>query len=146
MSINERLYQIDQLLNGRTFVTFQELMERLEISRSTLKRDLAYMRDRLNAPIVFDREVGGYRLEKQSGNLKYELPGLWLNLDTNEVIVVDYKATSKNDEVTLDAEWQDGHKNQMEFYQWLLRNNGLKVANQGWFVYCNGLKELNAGI
>jgi predicted DNA-binding transcriptional regulator YafY len=39
------------------------------------------MRDRLNAPIVFDREVGGYRLEKQSGNLKYELPGLWFNAD-----------------------------------------------------------------
>jgi len=68
---------------------------------------------------------------------------LWLNLDTNEVIVVDYKATSKNDEVTLDAEWQDGYKNQMEFYQWLLRNNGLKVANQGWFVYCNGRKDLD---
>ena len=62
MSINERIYQIDQLLNGRNFVTFEELLERLEISRATLKRDLAYMRDRLNAPIVFDREVGGYRL------------------------------------------------------------------------------------
>ena len=81
MSINERIYQIDQLLNGRNFVTFQELMERLEVSKATLKRDLAYMRDRLNAPIVFDREVGGYRLEKQSGNLKYELPGLWFNAD-----------------------------------------------------------------
>ena len=68
---------------------------------------------------------------------------LWFNLDTNEVIVVDYKATSKNDEVTLDAEWQQGYKNQMEFYQWLLRNNGLKVANQGWFVYCNGRKDLD---
>jgi predicted DNA-binding transcriptional regulator YafY len=81
MSINERIYQIDQLLNGRNFVTFDELLERLEISRATLKRDLAYMRDRLNAPILFDREVGGYRLEKQSGNLKYELPGLWFNAD-----------------------------------------------------------------
>lgn len=68
---------------------------------------------------------------------------LWINLDTNEVIVVDYKATSKNEEVTLDAEWQDGYKNQMEFYQWLLRNNGLKVSDQGWFVYCNGRKDLD---
>ncbi len=81
MSINERIYIIDQLLNARQFVTFNELLERLEISKATLKRDLAYMRDRLNAPIVFDREVGGYRLEKQSGNLKYELPGLWFNAD-----------------------------------------------------------------
>ena len=81
MSINERIYQIDQLLNGRTSVSFQELRERLEVSQATLKRDLAYMRDRLNAPIIFDRELGGYRLEKNSGNLKYELPGLWFNAD-----------------------------------------------------------------
>jgi predicted DNA-binding transcriptional regulator YafY len=81
MSINERIYQIDQLLNGRNFVTFQELMERLEVSKATLKRDLAYMRDRLNAPIIFDRDLGGYRLEKQNKNAKYELPGLWFNAD-----------------------------------------------------------------
>ena len=81
MSINERIYQIDQLLNGRNFVTFQELMERLEVSKATLKRDLAYMRDRLNAPIIFDRDFGGYRLEKQNKNAKYELPGLWFNAD-----------------------------------------------------------------
>ena len=81
MSLSERIYQIDQLLNGRNFVTFQDLMDRLEVSRATLKRDLAYMRDRLNAPIIFDRDLGGYRLDKQSGNLKYELPGLWFNAD-----------------------------------------------------------------
>ena len=81
MSLSERIYQIDQLLNGRNFVTFQELMDRLEVSRATLKRDLAYMRDRLNAPIIFDRDLGGYRLDKQSGNLKNELPGLWFNAD-----------------------------------------------------------------
>jgi predicted DNA-binding transcriptional regulator YafY len=81
MSINERIYQIDQLLNGRVSVSFQELRERLEVSQATLKRDLAYMRDRLNAPIIFDRDLGGYRLEKNSGNLKYELPGLWFNAD-----------------------------------------------------------------
>src|SRR3990167_11231825 len=41
-----------------------------------------------------------------------------------KLIVVDYKATSKEAEVTLDAEWQDGYKRQMEVYQWLLRQNG----------------------
>lgn len=81
MSINERIYKIDQALNERNFITFQELMDRLEVSKATLKRDLAYMRDRLNAPIIFDRELGGYRLDKQLGNLKYELPGLWFNAD-----------------------------------------------------------------
>jgi PD-(D/E)XK nuclease superfamily len=58
-----------------------------------------------------------------------------------ETFVVDYKATSKADAVTLDADWQIGYKRQMEFYQWLLRQNGYTVATQGWFVYCNGLKD-----
>ena len=69
---------------------------------------------------------------------------LWRDLGTGELIVADYKATSKDAEVTLDADWQDGYKRQMEFYQWLLRRQGLKVANRGWFVYCNGRRDLDA--
>lgn len=69
---------------------------------------------------------------------------LWRDLGTNELIVADYKATSKDSEVTLDAEWQDGYKRQMEFYQWLLRRQGLAVAKRGWFVYANGRRDLPA--
>lgn len=69
---------------------------------------------------------------------------LWFNLETEEIIVVDYKSTSKLDTVSLDADWQIGYKRQMEFYQWLLRKNKLKVADQGWFVYCNGIKDKSA--
>lgn len=61
-----------------------------------------------------------------------------------EFIIVDYKATSKNDEVTLDADWQDGYKRQMEIYQWLFRKNGFKVSNTGYFVYCNGNTDKEA--
>ena len=63
---------------------------------------------------------------------------LWFDLDTEEVIVVDYKATSKNSEVSIDAEWQQGYRRQMDFYQWLLRKNDLNVSDVGYFVYCNG--------
>jgi len=59
----------------------------------------------------------------------------------NELIIVDYKATSKEDEVTLDAEWQDGYKRQMEIYQWLFRQNSFKVSPTGYFVYCNGVTD-----
>ena len=62
MSQTERFYKIDQLLNDRGVVSFKVLMEALAISRATLKRDLAYLRDRLNAPIVYDRVKNGYRL------------------------------------------------------------------------------------
>jgi len=67
---------------------------------------------------------------------------LWRDLDSGELMVVDYKATSKSAEVTLDAPWQDGYKRQMEFYQWLLRRQGLAVARRGWFVYCNARRDL----
>jgi predicted DNA-binding transcriptional regulator YafY len=46
------------------------------------KRDLAYMRERLNAPIVWDREAGGYRFAAtQPGGPAYALPGLWFSAD-----------------------------------------------------------------
>ncbi len=77
MSNNERIYRIDQLLHDRKTVSFQELLDRLEVSPATLKRDLAYMRDRLNAPIVYDKEQNGYRFENNSEN--YALPGLWFS-------------------------------------------------------------------
>lgn len=63
---------------------------------------------------------------------------LWIN-SKDEYIVVDYKSTSKNEEITaLDKDWQDGYKRQMEVYQWLLRQNGYKTSDKGYFVYCNG--------
>jgi hypothetical protein len=81
----------------------------------------------------------------QHQELKLHLFGavddIWIDLDTDELIVVDYKATSKNGEINLDAEWQIGYKRQMEFYQYLLRNNGFKVSNTGYFVYCNGIRQ-----
>lgn len=56
----------------------------------------------------------------------------------DEIMVVDYKATSKQGEVGIDADWQIAYKRQMEFYQWLLRGQGLRVSDTGYFVYCNG--------
>lgn len=58
-----------------------------------------------------------------------------------ELLIVDYKATSKEGEVSLDADWQDGYKRQMEVYQWLFRRNGFKVSPTGYFVYCNGVTD-----
>lgn len=58
---------------------------------------------------------------------------------------MDYKATAKEEAVKeLDKEWQDGYKRQMEVYQWLLRQNGLKVSDTGYFVYCTGKLDSKA--
>jgi len=66
---------------------------------------------------------------------------VWIDLDTDELVVVDYKSTSSKDEVNLDKDWQISYKRQMEFYQWLLKQNGFKVSNDGYFIYCNGIKD-----
>jgi CRISPR/Cas system-associated exonuclease Cas4 (RecB family) len=55
--------------------------------------------------------------------------------------VADYKATSKKEPVSLDAEWQIAYKRQAEFYQWLLRGNGLQISDRAYFVYSNGIKD-----
>ncbi|MDX1607830.1 MAG: PD-(D/E)XK nuclease family protein [Candidatus Spechtbacterales bacterium] len=69
---------------------------------------------------------------------------LWQN-SKGEYIVVDYKATSKNEEITeLNKAWQDSYKRQMEIYQWLLRKNELKVSDTGYFVYCNGRTDVDS--
>ena len=63
---------------------------------------------------------------------------LWQERGTGKLIVADYKATAKDSEVGIEADWQISYKRQMEFYQWLLRQNGFDVSNTGYFVYCNG--------
>jgi CRISPR/Cas system-associated exonuclease Cas4 (RecB family) len=67
---------------------------------------------------------------------------LWVTKE-GQVIVVDYKATAKDREVSIDAAWQISYKRQMEVYQWLLRQNGLDVSDTGYFVYCNGRMDLD---
>lgn len=62
----------------------------------------------------------------------------------NELLIVDYKSTSKKGELSLNESWHESWKRQMEIYQWLFRQNEFKVANIGYFVYCNGQKEKEA--
>lgn len=81
MNQTERFYRIDQLISSRGVISFGSLMNELEVSRATLKRDIAHLRERLNAPIVFDKERGGYRYEESTVGPKYQLPGLWFSAE-----------------------------------------------------------------
>ncbi len=68
---------------------------------------------------------------------------VWEDKD-GQLFIVDYKSTSKETEVSLDADWQIGYKRQMEMYQWLFRRNDFTVADKGYFVYCNGRTDREA--
>lgn len=95
MDRTERFYKIEMLIRSRLgdgCVSFAELMAELGVSRATLKRDLEYLRERMNAPIVYDRGCNGYRFAPpagtgtgngtaahQGGDTAHELPGLWFS-------------------------------------------------------------------
>jgi len=65
---------------------------------------------------------------------------VWVTPDKT-LIVVDYKATSKKGKVSLDDEWKEAYKRQMDIYQWIFRKMGFTVADLGYFVYANALKS-----
>ncbi|MDB5238857.1 MAG: hypothetical protein JWO00_192 [Candidatus Parcubacteria bacterium] len=98
---------------------------RMEAWRDALKRGVTFVHEPTNFNVT-----GG-------------VDDVWIN-GKGELIVVDYKATSKESKVNLDSEWQIGYKRQMEVYQWLLRKNDLKVSDTGYFVYCNGKTDRKA--
>ena len=80
MDRTERFHLIDQMLCNSRSVNRQRFLETLEVSAATFKRDLEYMRDRLGAPIVWDRDLNGYRYSQQDSTQgTFQLPGLWFN-------------------------------------------------------------------
>jgi predicted DNA-binding transcriptional regulator YafY len=89
MARTDRLYKIERLIHQQGHVSFAQLLQSLEVSPATLKRDLEYLRDQLGAPIEYDRYVNGYRFAGAGGagagtagasrGARHELPGLWFS-------------------------------------------------------------------
>lgn len=128
------------------------LKKEFDIYRAQQKPHPLCVENNINAIPFNDENLESWRKSLHEG-IEYHVPNtnllihgglddVWINKDTNELIVVDYKATSKNGEITLDADWQIGYKRQAEIYQWLLRKNGRTVSNTAYFVYCNGRKDM----
>lgn len=70
---------------------------------------------------------------------------VWVN-PAGELIVVDYKATSKSGTIEdlADSAWQEQYARQLGVYQWLLQQNGFSVSDTGYFVYANASTEETA--
>lgn len=79
MTKTARVYKIEMLIRTRGHVSFQTLLDELEVSPATLKRDLDYLKDQLGAPIEYDRFLNGYRFGQEYRGQKHELPGLWFS-------------------------------------------------------------------
>ena len=77
MTQSERFGIIERMLLARRSVGFTDLLQRLGVSRATLFRDLTALRDRMNVPIIHDRDTGQYRIDASVE--RYELPGVWFS-------------------------------------------------------------------
>ena len=87
MDRTERFYKIERLLRERKVVPRRAFLDALEVSLATFKRDLEYLRERLDVPIEWSADKGGYELV--SGR-KAELPGLWFNdSEIHALLVMD---------------------------------------------------------
>ena len=69
---------------------------------------------------------------------------IWFNPDNDELVVVDYKAQSKNETVEtepyLESQYHQNYKVQMDIYVYILRQMKFKVSDTAYFLVCNGLK------
>ncbi|HRH55402.1 MAG TPA: PD-(D/E)XK nuclease family protein [Candidatus Paceibacterota bacterium] len=84
--------------------------------------------------------------DKETGfTISGAVDDVWVNPE-GELIVVDYKATSKPGTIkTLDdSSWNEQYRRQMGVYQWLLRKNGFTVSPTGYFVYANASADNEA--
>jgi CRISPR/Cas system-associated exonuclease Cas4 (RecB family) len=99
--------------------------EKLDEWRDALRRGIAYLHEPTNLYVR-----GG-------------IDDVWVN-PAGELIVVDYKATSKKEGPSKPEDLYDSYKRQMEIYQWLFRMNGFAVSPTGYFVYANGRSDAKA--
>jgi len=112
------------------------LMEEYKVDAIPFEhKDMNIWRDVFKG-VIYDHEPTGLTITGA-------VDDVWIN-PAGELHVVDYKATSKDGKVNLDAPWQIGYKRQMEIYQWLLRKNDFDVSDTGYFVYCNGRTDTKA--
>jgi len=82
--------------------------------------------------------------EKTGLTVRGGVDDIWVN-PQGELIVIDYKATSKDGKIeSLDEEWHRGYKRQLEIYQWLLRKNGFPVSDTGYWLYANATRDREA--
>jgi predicted DNA-binding transcriptional regulator YafY len=79
MSDMERLHRIKYMIQQRKCVPREDFLSELEISPATFKRDLEYLRSRMQASIVYDRFMGGYKFENSDAEERIEMPGLWFS-------------------------------------------------------------------
>ncbi len=93
----DRIFFLRNLLIQRRIpIPLSEIEQELECSRATANRTIKILRDNLNAPLVYDRDRNGYYFADGDGNdIRFELPGLWLNASELYALLVSDQLLSE---------------------------------------------------
>ena len=125
--------------------------------RNTQKPHPFVLKNKLNF-IPFQHEKIDYWRDALRGGIAFTDPDtnleihggvddIWFNPDNDELVVVDYKAQSKNETVEtepyLESQYHQNYKVQMDIYVYILRQMKFKVSDTAYFLVCNGLKTLD---
>lgn len=100
MSQAERLSGIQRDLTQNGYVKLEDLKRRFEVTRTTIMRDFEIIRDRLGAPLVYDRATNSYRLmvpKTVSSSASYEFPGMWLTPNEAYAVLTLYNVMRRID-------------------------------------------------
>lgn len=105
MDRSERFYKMLGLVRRKGIATRRELLEHLEVSPATFKRDLEYLRSRMDVPIEWDRERHGYRIDPEAlARGIAELPGLWFSADEAHALLTMYQLLSRLEPGLLESQ------------------------------------------
>ena len=110
--------------NKLKFIPFQH--EKIDYWRDALRGGISFLDENTN-------------LEIHGG-----VDDIWFDKNKEELVVVDYKAQSKEGAVEkedyLENKYHQGYKIQMDIYVYILRQMKFKVSDTAYFLVCNGLK------
>lgn len=130
--------------------TDELLKNEFDIYRLNGKKHPIFVKEKLNL-LVFDHininlwrsNFKGIRINHKDTNVEIfgAIDDIWINSDTGELHIVDYKSTSKSSEPSINGGgFGDSYKRQMEIYQYIFKKAGYKVSSIGYFLYVNGSK------
>lgn len=74
-NIYERFLWFDRMTRAKRYPNATALAQEFEVSLKTAQRDIEFMRDRLNCPLLYDRSRKGYCYEDDS----FSLPSIYIS-------------------------------------------------------------------
>lgn len=86
----------NEIKNGK-YPNTKTLAEKFEITRKTAQRDIEFMRDRLNAPLVYLPERRGFAYEDNT----FELSGFWLEEEALTSLLLAYRLASAVPDIVI---------------------------------------------